>query len=127
MWTFFVSKLLVYEVCESEWRDEASRVHQGQHVESGRAASARRAGRRRVQTRDVFADVDSGTRAAIERPGMKKLLEYADEGDTVVVWPVDRLGRSFIDVLNTVNTLRDRGILVRSLSTGLIRRRRPGG
>ena len=58
---------------------------------------------------------------------MKKLLEYADDGDTVVVWRVDRLGRSLIDVLNTVNMLRDRGILVRSLSTGLIRRRRPGG
>jgi DNA invertase Pin-like site-specific DNA recombinase len=50
---------------------------------------------------------------------MKKLLEYADEGDTVVVWRVDRLGRSLIDVLNTVNMLRDRGILVRSLSDGI--------
>jgi DNA invertase Pin-like site-specific DNA recombinase len=62
------------------------------------------------------ADVTSGMRAAIERPGMKKLLEYADEKDTVVVWRVDRLGRSLIDVLNTVNMLRDRGILIRSVS-----------
>ncbi|MHA7144959.1 recombinase family protein [Arthrobacter sp. TmT3-37] len=72
-----------------------------------------------VHKRDVFADITSGTRSAIERPGMKKLLEYADEGDTVVVWRVDRLGRSLIDVLNTVNMLRDRGILVRSLSDGI--------
>ena len=72
-----------------------------------------------VHKRDVFSDVTSGTRAAIERPGMKKLLEYADEGDTVVVWRVDRLGRSLIDVLNTVNMLRDRGILVRSISDGI--------
>ncbi|MBG6185516.1 DNA invertase Pin-like site-specific DNA recombinase [Arthrobacter sp. CAN_A214] len=72
-----------------------------------------------VQKRDVFADVTSGSRTAIERPGMKKLLEYADEGDTVVVWRVDRLGRSLIDVLNTVNLLRERGILVRSLSDGI--------
>jgi DNA invertase Pin-like site-specific DNA recombinase len=71
-----------------------------------------------VHKRDVFADVTSGTRAAIERPGMKKLLEYADEGDTVV-WRIDRLGRSLIDVLNTVNMLSDRGILVRSLSDGI--------
>jgi DNA invertase Pin-like site-specific DNA recombinase len=71
-----------------------------------------------VHRRDVFVDVTSGTRAAIERPGMKKLLEY-DEGDTVVVWRVGRLGRSLIDVLNTVNMLRDRGILVRSLSDGI--------
>lgn len=48
-----------------------------------------------------------------------KLLEYADEGDTIVVWRVDRLGRSLIDVLNTVNLLRERGILVRSLSDGI--------
>jgi hypothetical protein len=69
--------------------------------------------------RDVFADVTSGTRAAIERPGVKKLLEYAGEGDMVVVWRVDRLGRSLVDVLKTVNMLRGRGILVRSLSNGI--------
>lgn len=62
-----------------------------------------------VQKRDVFADVTSGSRSAIERPGMKKLLEYAQSGDTVVVWRVDRLGRSLIDVLNTVNLLSERG------------------
>ncbi|WP_394252915.1 recombinase family protein [Arthrobacter pityocampae] len=72
-----------------------------------------------VQKRDVFADVTSGSRAAVERPGMQKLLEYASEGDTLVVWRVDRLGRSLIDVLNTVNMLRERGILVRSLSDGI--------
>lgn len=50
---------------------------------------------------------------------MKKLLEYAEEGDTVVVWRVDRLGRSLIDVLNTLTLLRDRGIHVRSISGGI--------
>jgi len=53
------------------------------------------------------------------RPGMKKLLEYAEQGDTVVVWRVDRLGRSLIDVLKTVNLLRERGIHVRSISDGI--------
>jgi DNA invertase Pin-like site-specific DNA recombinase len=72
-----------------------------------------------VQKRDVFADVTSGSKAAIERRGMKRLLEYAEEGDTVVVWRVDRLGRSLIDVLNTVALLRDRGIQVRSISDGI--------
>ncbi len=72
-----------------------------------------------VQKRDVFADVTSGSKTAIERPGMKRLLEYAEEGDTVVVWRVDRLGRSLIDVLNTVNLLRERGIQVRSISDGI--------
>jgi DNA invertase Pin-like site-specific DNA recombinase len=72
-----------------------------------------------VQKRDVFADVTSGSKTAIERPGMKKLLEYAEEGDTVVVWRVDRLGRSLIDVLNTVALLRDRGVHVRSIADGI--------
>jgi DNA invertase Pin-like site-specific DNA recombinase len=72
-----------------------------------------------VQKRDVFSDVTSGSRNAIERPGMKKLLDYAVEGDTVVVWRVDRLGRSLIDVLNTVNLLRERGVHVRSISDGI--------
>ncbi|WP_350352350.1 recombinase family protein [Microbacterium sp. A8/3-1] len=72
-----------------------------------------------VQKRDVFADVTSGSRKAVERPGMMKLLEHAAEGDTVVVWRVDRLGRSLIDVLNTVNLMRERGVHVRSISDGI--------
>ncbi|MBB2959637.1 recombinase family protein [Pseudoclavibacter helvolus] len=72
-----------------------------------------------VQKRDIFADVTSGSRTAIERPGMKRLLEHAEAGDTLVVWRVDRLGRSLIDVLNTVNLLRERGINVRSVSDGI--------
>ncbi|MCT2140795.1 recombinase family protein [Dietzia cinnamea] len=72
-----------------------------------------------VQKRDVFSDVTSGSRAAIERPGMKRLLDYVEPGDTVVVWRIDRLGRSLIDVLNTVNLLRDKGVKIRSLSDGI--------
>ena len=72
-----------------------------------------------VQERDIFSDVTSGSRNAVTRPKMKKLLEYAVEGDTVVVWRIDRLGRSLMDVLNTVTELRDRGIQVRSISDGI--------
>src|SRR5664280_531510 len=72
-----------------------------------------------VQNRDVFADVTSGSKTAIERPGMKKLLEYAEPGDTVVVWRVDRLGRSLIDVLNTVTLLGECGVQLRSISDGI--------
>ena len=72
-----------------------------------------------VQRRDVFFDVTSGSRAAVERPGMKKLLDYAEAGDTLVVWRVDRLGRSLIDVLNTVNLLQGRGVALRSVSDGI--------
>ncbi len=72
-----------------------------------------------VQKRDVFADVTSGSRAAIERPGMKKLLEYAEDGDTIVVWRIDRLGRSMLDVLSTVKMLSERGVQIRSISDGI--------
>ncbi|MGX1770327.1 recombinase family protein [Dietzia sp. NPDC055343] len=72
-----------------------------------------------VQKRDVFSDVTSGSRTAIERPGMKRLMDYIEPGDTVVVWRIDRLGRSLIDVLNTVNLLRDKGVKIRSLSDGI--------
>lgn len=72
-----------------------------------------------VQRRDVFADVTSGSRTAIERPGMKKLLEYAEPGDTLVVWRVDRLGRSLIDVVNTVALLQKAEIQLRSVSDGI--------
>ena len=72
-----------------------------------------------VQQRDVFSDVTSGAKNASQRPGMKKLLEYAEAEDTVVVWRIDRLGRSLIDVLNTVNLLRDRGVNIQSVCDGI--------
>ena len=72
-----------------------------------------------VQERDIFTDVTSGSRTAITRPGMKKLLDYAKPGDTVVVWRVDRLGRSLIDVLNTAKLLRERDVQVKSISDGI--------
>ena len=72
-----------------------------------------------VQNRDVFADFTSGIKTALERPGMKKFREYAEPGDTVVVWRVARLGRSLIDVLITVSLLRERGVQLRSISDGI--------
>lgn len=72
-----------------------------------------------VESRDVFSDVTSGARTAVQRPGMKRLLEYAESGDTVVVWRIDRLGRSLMDVLNTVNLLREHGVKIQSVSDGI--------
>jgi len=67
----------------------------------------------------VFTDITSGSRRATDRPGMRRLLEYATTGDTIVVWRIDRLGRSLIDVLNTVNLLQQRGIGLRSIQDGI--------
>lgn len=56
---------------------------------------------------------------------MKKLMGYAQSGDTIVVWRIDRLGRALLDVLNTVNGLRDKGIMVRLIATALTRKQPP--
>jgi len=50
---------------------------------------------------------------------MRRLLDYAAAGDTLVVWRVDRLGRSLIDVLNTVNLLREAGVGINSVQDGI--------
>jgi DNA invertase Pin-like site-specific DNA recombinase len=79
-----------------------------------------------VQKRDVFADVTSGSKTAIQRPGMKRLVEYPEEGDPVLAWRVDRLGRSLIDLLNTMTLLRDHGVHVRSIADGIDPATSPG-
>ncbi|MDR6688278.1 DNA invertase Pin-like site-specific DNA recombinase [Arthrobacter sp. 1088] len=48
-----------------------------------------------VQKRDLFSDVTSGSRA-VDRPEMRNLLEYVEAGNALVVWKVDRLGRSLM-------------------------------
>lgn len=72
-----------------------------------------------VQAEHLFEDVISGAKEAHARPGMQQLLAFARSGDTVIVWRIDRLGRSLLDVLNTVSALRERGVLVRSISDGI--------
>lgn len=72
-----------------------------------------------VTRRDIYTDVSSGAKSATGRPGMSRLLEYAEDSDTVVVWRIDRLGRSLLDVLATVELLRTRGVGVRSISDGI--------
>jgi len=65
----------------------------------------------------LFTDTMSGARD--DRPGLAALLEYLREGDTVVVWRLDRLGRNTIHVLETVQQLTERGVVIRSLSDGI--------
>ena len=56
----------------------------------------------------IFRDVDSGAKS--DRPGLAKCLDYLRDGDTLVVWKSDRLGRSTIDLLKIVDELRNRKI-----------------
>jgi DNA invertase Pin-like site-specific DNA recombinase len=65
----------------------------------------------------TFSDVMSGARD--DRPGLADLLAYVRDGDTVVVWKLDRLGRNMLHVLQTVKDLTDRGVTLVSTSDGI--------
>jgi DNA invertase Pin-like site-specific DNA recombinase len=82
-----------------------------QHLDLQRDA-LKRAGCQRI-----FADTVSG--ALDERPQLAKAIAALRTGDTLVVWRLDRLGRSLRHLIETVNDLRDRGIGFRSLQEAI--------
>jgi DNA invertase Pin-like site-specific DNA recombinase len=57
--------------------------------------------------------------AHIDRPELTAVLDYLRAGDTLVVWKLDRLGRSLIDLVSIVDGLRDRGIGFKILTGAL--------
>lgn len=61
----------------------------------------------------VFAEVASGAKAA--RPALTAALEYLHAGDTLVVWRLDRLGRSLGQLMALMQTLQSRQIGFHSL------------
>lgn len=67
----------------------------------------------------IFSDQVSGSKGARTRSGWLDLDDRIRDGDELVVWRVDRIGRSMIDVITTVNDLIHRGVQVRSLSDGI--------
>ncbi len=56
----------------------------------------------------IYRDVASGAKAA--RPGLEEALDYLRPGDSLVVWRLDRLGRSLSHLIQTVKTLEECGI-----------------
>jgi len=67
-----------------------------------------------VDERHLFEDRASGSRD--DRGGLAKALAFLKPGDCLVVWKLDRLGRSLPHLLATVNGLKDRGVAFRSLT-----------
>ena len=65
----------------------------------------------------TFSDTMSGARD--DRPGLAALMEYIREGDIVVVWKLDRLGRNTLHILATVKALTDRGVSLVSVTDGI--------
>ena len=65
-----------------------------------------------------FSDPDvSGAIPALEREGFKKLLDYIEQNkiSTIIVYAIDRLGRSFMDIFKTLSELDKKGITVVSI------------
>jgi DNA invertase Pin-like site-specific DNA recombinase len=65
----------------------------------------------------MFEDRASGARA--DRPGLGQALAFLREGDVLVVWKLDRLGRSLVHLVETVGTLATRGVGFRSLTEAI--------
>ncbi len=65
----------------------------------------------------IFDDKITGTRA--ERPGLLKAQESLREGDTLVVWKLDRLGRSVKNLVDLVGELHKQGVQFKSLTDSI--------
>jgi DNA invertase Pin-like site-specific DNA recombinase len=70
-----------------------------------------------VELDKVFTDKASGKDT--NRPQLKAALDYLRDGDVLVVHSMDRLARNISDLLNTVQTLNDRGVVVEFVKEGL--------
>lgn len=93
-----------------------------------------RIGYARVSTADQRADLqlealegygcervvwEEGSGAKSDRPGLGRVMDMLREGDVLVVWRLDRLGRSLKDLIAIVNTLGERGVGFVSLTEAI--------
>ncbi len=65
----------------------------------------------------LFTDTASGAKA--ERKGLEQALNYVRKGDTLVVWRLDRLGRSLPHLITTMTNLEEQGIGFKSLTENI--------
>ena len=66
----------------------------------------------------IFTDKVSGSKT--DRPGLEKCLTELKEGDTLLLWRLDRLGRSMSHLIGLIEELRGRGVGFRSICDGAI-------
>jgi DNA invertase Pin-like site-specific DNA recombinase len=85
-----------------------ARVSTGEQSLDLQVDSLNKAGCKRIFT-------DELTGSTKDRPGVKEALKYLREKDTLVVWKLDRLGRSLTDLVRQVNQLKKKGIEFESL------------
>ena len=71
----------------------------------------------KVGCEKIFTDTISGT--VSQRPGLTKIKEILRKGDTLVVWRLDRLGRSLKDLIDWMNYLDTEGVALKSLQESI--------
>jgi DNA invertase Pin-like site-specific DNA recombinase len=74
-------------------------------------------GKAGIDARRIYSDKKSG--ATADRPGLIDVLDRLREGDVLVVYTLDRLGRTVRDVLNHIHQLREDGIGLRTLADAI--------
>jgi DNA invertase Pin-like site-specific DNA recombinase len=57
--------------------------------------------------------------ATTKRPQLTRCLKTLRAGDTLIIWKLDRLGRSLRDLITTLDDLRDRGVHIHSLTENI--------
>jgi DNA invertase Pin-like site-specific DNA recombinase len=70
-----------------------------------------------VTPKNIYTDKVTGVKA--ERPGLTQALSHLREGDTFIVWRLDRLGRSLRHLIDTVTTLKNQGVAFKSLTENI--------
>jgi DNA invertase Pin-like site-specific DNA recombinase len=73
---------------------------------------------KRTGCKSVFKD-DGLSGATTKRPALLRCLKTLQHGDTLIVWKLDRLGRSLRDLITMLDDLRSRGVKFRSLTEAI--------
>lgn len=71
-----------------------------------------------IEQKNIYTDMVSSTKE--ERKSLAKLLNYVREGDTIVVWKLDRLARSLIHFTKLMSELDEKGVRFRSITESFI-------
>ena len=71
----------------------------------------------RAGCKEIFEDVVSGFKS--NREGLEKLLKYVRSGDTIIVWKLDRLGRSLKNLIELIQFFNDKNIGFKSLQENI--------
>ncbi len=80
---------------------------------------------RRAGCSRIYRDIASG--ALSDRSGLEQCLADLNQGDTLIVWKLDRLGRSLPHLVQVVSSLQEKGVGFRSLTEGVVDTTNPAG